>query len=145
MLHLNLPAVSERFWPAVVAVLTWALAVLGSVLWALHWPSQDLVAMPVQMPAAGTTISSAGVLRALGQSVNSETASPRLDFSLVGVIAADSGHGSALISMDGQSPRIYIQGETIESQWILYGVAGDAVTLQGPSGFQKIELKKSNQ
>jgi general secretion pathway protein C len=83
-----------------------------------------------------------GVERALGHtSAVAQAPEVQTRFVLMGVIAADSGRGSALIALDGQPPQAYIQGQMIEPGWTLKTVSPDAVTLQGVGGLMNLVLK----
>ena len=92
--------------------------------------------------ASGPTQNRAGLERALGHTRAVATAPDMQNrFVLLGVIAASSGRGSALIAIDGQPPQAYIQGQAIQPGWTLKTVSPDAVTFQGPSGSMNLALK----
>ena len=138
MLQLRLPVLTARVWPAASAALLWALAAGSVVFWWLHSPRQELdVSSPVrETPAASSAQSSAAVARALGQSTTSLAApDAQRRFQLLGVIAADSGHGSALLMVDGQPARAFVQGQTVVDSWHLRTLSPEGVLL-GSDGAQ---------
>ena len=144
MLRWRFPDSSSRGWPAAAAALLWAVAAASIVLWWLHMPRAAAVPdaqVTLEQPS-GPAQNRAGVERALGHTRAVATA-PEMQnrFVLLGVIAASSGRGSALIAIDGQPPQAYIQGQSIEPGWTLKTVSPDAVTFQGPSGSMNLGLK----
>jgi len=78
---------------------------------------------------------SAGALRALGHTtrpVASPDAARR--FQLLGVIAADSGQGSALLAVDGQPAKAFVQGQVVAEGWRLSWVSREKVHLSAGQG-----------
>ena len=108
MLRLSDALVSVRVLPAVAAAALWAAAAGAAVFWWLHLPQTDSGAQtPVSvMPVPQATQGTASVLRALGHT-SAEAKAPDVQrrFQLLGVIAADSGQGSALLAVDGPPAR----------------------------------------
>ena len=51
-------------------------------------------------------------------------------FQLLGVIASASGHGSALITVDGQAPKPYRVGQSIDGRWLVQDLSPRSVTLK---------------
>ena len=143
MLSPRFPDRSAR-WPAAAAALLWAVAAGTLLLWWLHMPRP--AAVPDTLASLAQSSSPAqmrgGVERALGHtSAVAQAPEMQTRFVLMGVIAADSGRGSALIALDGQPPQAYIQGQMIEPGWTLKTVSPDAVTLQGVGGLMNLVLK----
>ena len=143
MLSPRFPDRSAR-WPAAAAALLWAVAAGTLLLWWLHMPRPaavpDTLASLAQ--SSGQAQMRGGVERALGHtSAVAQAPEMQTRFVLLGVIAADSGRGSALIALDGQPPQAYIQGQMIEPGWTLKTVSPDDVTLQGVGGLMNLVLK----
>ena len=143
MLSPRLSDLSAR-WPAAAAALLWAVVAGTLLLWWLHMPRPAAVpdTLASLAPHSGQTQVRGGIERALGHtSTVAQTPEMQTRFVLLGVIAADSGRGSALIALDGQPPQAYIQGQVVDSGWTLKTVSPDAVTLQGAGGLMKLVLK----
>lgn len=77
--------------------------------------------------------------RILG-AVQVEAALPGADdklIQLLGVIAGQSGQGSALLSIDGQAPKPYRVGQTVSEGWVLQRLdtrrAQLGATMTGPT------------
>jgi len=138
MLQLRLPVLTARVWPAASAALLWALAAGSVVFWWLHSPQLDARSNQAvrETAAAAGTSNGAAVLRALGQA-SASLAAPDAQrrFQLLGVIAADSGHGSALLMVDGQPARAFVQGQTVVDSWHLRTLSPEGVLL-GSDGAQ---------
>ena len=102
----------------------WTLAAASVAFWVLRWPSSDL---PLAVNIATATAlsspnQSAHTARALGQP-HAKSASPVLQassqYKLMGVIASAFGQGSALIATDGQPPKAYRVGQSVQDGWSL--------------------------
>ena len=134
-------------WPAAgAAAVVWAVVAGSVVLWWLHMPRPASVP---QTPASlgqtpGDTQARGGVERALGHT-RTVAATPDVQkrFVLLGVIAAPSGQGSALLAVDGQPATVFLPGQTIEPGWTLQAVSPETATLQGPAGVEKLILKNA--
>ena len=124
--------------PAGVAALVWALAAGSVALWWLHFPRHEqALDTPVAVtPAAPDGQDTAWVMRALGQTrAASVTPDVQRRFQLLGVIAAESGKGSALLMVDGQPAQAFVQGQTVVDDWRLQAVGREGVRLSaGPDG-----------
>ncbi len=143
MLQFRLPFASPRGGPAAAAALLWALAAASAVFWWLYSPEQDMrLAMPVrEAPAAAGDATGAVLLRALGQAqVSVATPDAQRRFQLVGVIAADSGRGSALLVIDGRPAKAFVQGQDVGEGWRLQSVAATGVRLSAGSGAAALDL-----
>jgi general secretion pathway protein C len=143
MLPLRIPVVSDRAGPASAALLVWALAAGSVMFWWLHSPRQDLA---LSSPVGGTPATSdaqtrAAVARALGQtSARAATPDAQRRFQLLGVIAAESGHGSALLAVDGQPAQAFVQGQSVGEDWQLQSVNASGVRLSALQGGGTLDL-----
>ena len=143
MLRWRNPLVSVRWLPALAAAGLWALAAGAGVFWWLHLPQTDsAMPSPVSvMPVSSSTQGAASVLRALGHTQAVATApDAQRRFQLLGVIAADSGQGSALLAVDGQPPQAYVQGQTVAEGWRLQSVGREGVSLSAGQGGATLDL-----
>lgn len=136
MFQMTPPLVTERFWAASLAALLWALSVAAAVLWVLHLPRSGEGAPLVDSPVvqAPTDATAKGVLRALGQTPSDPSAQASNRLALLGVIAADSGHGSALLAVDGQPAQAFVKGQRVVEGWRLGTVQADTVWLEQADG-----------
>lgn len=121
-----------RWLPQATAALLWALVAATAVLWALHLPHNESAPVASVAPAPHSAQDSSAVLRALGHT-SSEVTEPDASrrFVLQGVIATDAGHGSALIAVDGQPARAFVQGQAVVEGWRLQSVSPQEVRLAG--------------
>ena len=142
MLLFRLPFASPRGGPAAAAALLWALAVGSVVFWWLHSPQHDARPNhPVGEASTAGTPNSTAVARALGQSSVSVAApDAQRRFQLLGVIAADSGQGSALLAVDGQSAKAFVQGQDVGEGWRLQSVGSAGVRLSAGQGGATLDL-----
>ena len=142
MLPLRLPLASSRGLSAAVAALLWALAVGSVVFWWLHSPQHDARPNhPVGEASTASTSNSTAVARALGQaSVSVAAPDAQRRFQLLGVIAADSGQGSALLAVDGQSAKAFVQGQDVGEGWRLQSVGSAGVRLSAGQGGATLDL-----
>lgn len=115
-------------WPSVWAALTWCAAAASGVFWLLGFPSgsagQGALAVQTR-PANAAEQSQQHLARAWGvQAPRPEVSiAQSARFELLGVVAAASGLGSALIAVDGQPPRAYRVGQTVADGVVLLGLA----------------------
>lgn len=124
-----------RRWtaPAATAAL-WALAVASAVFWLLRLSAPADALLP---PAATTrrvaSADSSAVARLLGAVATAKTvvatAEATSRFALLGVVAAGTRHGAALISMDGKPARPWRVGAQLGDGYVLQSVAPRAATL----------------
>ena len=61
-------------------------------------------------------------------------------FQLLGVIAAPSGQGSALLIVDGQAPQAFVQGQMVVDGWRLQSVGKEDVRLSAGAEGASLEL-----
>jgi len=78
--------------------------------------------------------------RALGHTADTAASAPdeKKRFQLLGVISAASGKGSVLMAVDGQAPKVYRTGQSIDGSWALHAASPRAVTLKSQA--QTLEL-----
>jgi general secretion pathway protein C len=123
----------------------WTLAAASVAFWVLRWPSSDL---PLTVnTATATSLSSpnqgAQTARALGQP-HAKSASPVLQassqYKLMGVIASASGQGSALIATDGQPPKAYRVGQSVQDGWNLVALTARQARLRSSGAEILLEL-----
>lgn len=145
LLKQNFPT-SSTFTPSFSALLVWMLAGAGAVFWFLQFPVQDGMG-----PASETLTvshhtqapSHAGLGRALGL-VTPTAAAPTPQatrFQLMGVIAASSGQGSALIGTDGLPPKAYRVGQVVADGVVLQSLGPRLARLgTGPDNGWTLQL-----
>lgn len=123
---------SIRWLPRASAALLWALVAATAVLWVLHVPQNESTPVASVAPGLHSAQDSSAVLRALGHT-SAQAAEPEASrrFVLQGVIATDAGHGSALIAVDGQPARTFLQGQAVVEGWQLQSVSPQEVRLAG--------------
>jgi general secretion pathway protein C len=123
----------------------WFLTAASLVFWLLHWPKFEVA---TQVLLVDATIQNApemsdSMARALGQPVVQEahsTVQSGSSYQLIGVIASASGHGGALISVDGQSPKAYRVGEEIHDGLALESVFARQAKLKRAGSSVLLEL-----
>jgi len=123
-----------RVLPAAVAALVWALAAATAVYWGLQLPRPS--GGPAGAVGGAPSLAPEdmrGVQRALGQVLPMDADASRR-FALLGVIAARSGQGSALLSIDGQPAQAFVQGQSLLEGWRLLRVNEGGVRLQSAGG-----------
>lgn len=121
----------------------WALLAASCVYWALQVAPRAparAVAAPMRTPPAADP---AAVARLLGANpmAASPAAAPAINlasrFNLLGVVAARSRRGAALIAVDGKPPRPFRVGSAIDDGLVLQSVearrATLAASLDGPA------------
>ena len=130
--------------PALAAALLWAAAAGSVLLWWLHRPPVAVSEVtPAGLLAAATPSPSPElVARALGQTQASAAATPELQqrFVLLGVVGTEAGRGSALLAVDGQPAKAFVQGQVVADGWRLQSVARDAVRLSADGATLELAL-----
>jgi general secretion pathway protein C len=131
--------------PVLLALTTagvWFAAVGGLTYWALQWQrtsSPVVAAVAVNTQPAPSTWNHAA--KALGHSAPVVERTPvDHQFKIWGVIAAASGQGSALISTDGQPPKAYKVGQTLEGGWQLQSLTPKQARLDKGAESMLLEL-----
>lgn len=121
---------------AMMTVGVWLAAMGGLTFWALQWqrPSAPMVTA-VAVNAELSTGNRNHAAKALGYSAPVlERAQVVHQFKILGVIAAASGQGSALISSDGLAPKAYKVGQVLEGGWQLQSLTPKQARLvKGPA------------
>ena len=143
MLRIRRSEVSSAWRPAVAASLLWGLAAASAVLWWLHWPRGQALTVPlaVQAAAGGPAQPQSSVERALGHARPvAATPDAQKRFTLLGVISADSGRGSALLSVDGQAPQAYLQGQWVVDGWRVHQLGPQQVQLSSSAGWLTLPM-----
>lgn len=143
MLRIRRSDVPSAWWPAVWASLLWGLATASAVLWWLHWPrghAQDVPAAG-QVAFTGPAYSQSSMERTLGYA-RPVAAIPDVQkrFTLLGVISADSGRGSALLSVDGQLPQAYLYGQPVVDGWRVHQLGPQQVQLSSSAGLLTLPM-----
>ncbi|HMN92515.1 MAG TPA: type II secretion system protein N [Hydrogenophaga sp.] len=134
----------DRPWPMLMAGVLWLAAGLTGGYWGLQALGRTawvpVAASPVSLPTADPQ----SIARALGQSdtapavVDGVSAAPvSLRYTLLGVVADRRQQGAALIAINGEPPRPYAVGASLEGGLVLQsvdaGLARLGPTLAGPS------------
>ncbi len=144
------PAVSSarppagRWVPRIAALLLGAAAAASLAYWGLRlWPQGAGGAIPAAMvPApAAQAADPDQVARLLAAPGAAPASAPAVSVAsrlvLTGVAAARSGRGTALIAVDGQSPKPFVVGATVAEGLVLQSVQGRRAALgpamRGPS------------
>jgi general secretion pathway protein C len=121
--------------------LIWCAAAAGLVFWVLKFPKDSGARLT---PVTTTPIASSALVHdAASQTARVwgvQAALPEVSmalssrFQLLGVIANASGHGSALISVDGQAPKAYRVGQTLTDGITLINLSARQANLGPASG-----------
>ena len=141
----NLSTVLQKKWlPKVTAACISAGAAASVVFWGLQ------LSTPLALPATDASVAFAGypqdggasVARALGHAVSSVTQEPQTgsQFKLLGVISSASGQGSALIATDGQVPKAYRVGQSVQDGLTLVSLSAQQAILKSPSMQVQLDL-----
>jgi general secretion pathway protein C len=106
----------------IVSFLLAAATAASAVFWGLKWsnPLEPVKATAVQLQAP-VQADSAIVAKVLGGGPAAPTAAPLAStrFVLMGVIAAGTQAGAALIAVDGKPPKPVRMGATVIEDWVL--------------------------
>lgn len=144
MLFDRMPEIPVLRWlPATTAALLWAGVAGGMALWWLHFPRNSLTAdTDVSVtPTAPAGQGAPFVMRALGHTqATAVTPEVQRRFQLLGLIAADSGAGSALLAVDGQPAQAFVQGQTVLEGWRLQSVGREGVSLSSSGATLELKL-----
>lgn len=119
------PLSLARALPAICTALLWFALAGGVAYWVLHFPRGSAQVLPaVSTPAPVQSIDPGQVARALGQPQTPVVVAAEVSrFQLLGVIAAPSGRGSALIAVDGQPARAWRVGQALQEGVYLQKIA----------------------
>lgn len=133
-------------WAGWSALGVWAVAAAGVVYWGL------LLVAPKTWPVLGLSSpevlkgqSTPAVTQALGGVSSAQQASVPVvaQYKLLGVIAAGSGQGSALISWDGQPPKAFRVGQVVHDGLKLVSLTPRQARLQSSGQALVLELPES--
>lgn len=140
-----------RLWSSrIVTFAVFALAAASAVYWGLKvWGASAPAAAPTMMALAwappanpkAVALVLGGALAAPAASTEN-TASVASRYSLVGVVAARSHAGAALISVDGQEAKPVRVGASVDGGLVLESVTGRRATLSsGPGKAAQVTLE----
>lgn len=144
MLSFSLPKPSVQTVLPLLTAAVWTLAAAGMAYWALQWPKTEPTAT-IQVPVSSNPVTdqNAPVARVLGQPLNlaaSPAPQTQSTYKLMGVIASPSGQGSALIGTDGQPPKAYRVGQTVQDGWTLVSLTARQARLKSSGSEILLEL-----
>lgn len=144
MLQISWPRATQTFVLPLLTTCTWVVAAAGIVFWVLQWPRQETVAVSVPVSTRQTHQDLNGqVAKALGHLVD-PAAGPAVQassqYKLMGVIVSSSGQGSALIATDGQPPKAYRVGQTIQEGVTLLSLTARQARLESSGGEVLLDL-----
>jgi len=128
--------------PVFVTALLWFAVAAGMAYWVLHFPRETPAVLPAVSTQAPVQAADAGhMARALGQTQTKASVTPEVSrFHLLGVISSTSGHGSALIAIDGQPPKAWRVGQAVQDGVYLQKLAPRQAwlgqTLSGPAQWE---------
>ena len=115
----------------------WALVAAAVVFWGLRLFTRAPVAPPNAVVASETATAGGDLTRLLGAptapapAAAAQVAAPEASarFRLLGIMAprrgapSATGHGVALIAVDGKLPRAYTVGSRLDGDWVLQSVS----------------------
>ena len=113
----------------------WALVAAAVVFWGLRLFTRAPVAPPNAVVASETATAGGDLTRLLGAPTSpaaaAQVAAPEASarFRLLGIMAprggapSATGHGVALIAVDGKLPRAYTVGSRLDGDWVLQSVS----------------------
>lgn len=131
-------------------LIVWSLTTICMVFWLRHWPKSE-VATQVLLSGASANERldmTASIARALGQTggqMGGPVVQPSSSYKLIGVVASASGHGSALIEVDGQPPKVYQVGEKIHDEFVLVSLTSRQANLNNSGSNIFLNLAVINQ
>ncbi|MEP6790703.1 MAG: type II secretion system protein N [Ramlibacter sp.] len=116
----------------------WALAAASLGYWALKLGAAGMPAAVAPSIRGASTVDPAAVARLLGAAPQLMAATPVASlnsrFSLVGVVAAHSRRGAALIAVDGKPARPFRVGSAVDEGLLLQSVEGRRAVLAASAG-----------
>ena len=135
-------SLASRWFPALTTFVVWTLAAAAVAYWVLQLAGGSAPAstVPSVVRLSPNEPAQSDVQKALGlMSTATADTLPGVDvstrFVLSGVVASGSGQGSALIAVDGQSPKAFKAGQTLVDGVVLKSLSARqarlAATLQG--------------
>ena len=133
-------SVQSRWAIRLATLVMWLLAAGSGVYWGLRLVDRNAPAAVAPPLRAAFAADPAAMARLLGASPASASsaAAPAVSlasrFSLLGVVAAPSRRGAALIAVDGKPPRPYRVGSAIDEGLVLQSVEGRRAVLAATAG-----------
>lgn len=133
-------SVQSRWGVRLTTLVLWLLAAGSCVYWGLRIvprPAPAAVAPPLRQAFAADPAAIARLLGANPVAASTAAAPPvslASRFSLLGVVAARSHSGAALIAVDGKPPRPYRVGSAIDEGLVLQSVQGRRAVLAATAG-----------
>lgn len=132
---------TSRRGPALVAGVLWLAAGLSAGYWALQALGRSPVTPLAVAAPASIQVDSLAVARVLGAQPLAGPSAPAAptgtQYQLQGVVAANASGGAALIAVNGQPPRPYRVGASLEGGLVLQAVSRRAArlgaTMNGPA------------
>jgi general secretion pathway protein C len=134
---------SSRRGPALVAGALWLAAGLSAGFWVLQALGRSPVTPLAVAAPSSIQVDSLAVARALGAqpvaaaAPNAPPVATGTQYQLQGVVAASAAGGAALIAVNGQPPRPYRVGASLEGGLVLQAVSRRSARLgasmNGPS------------
>lgn len=127
---------NSRRGPAVLAGLLWLAAGLSAGYWVLQALGRSPVTPVAVAPPSAIQVDTVAVARVLGAQPQAAAAAAPVatgtQYNLLGVVAASAAGGAALIAVNGQPPRPYRVGASLEGGLVLQAVSRRSARL-GPS------------
>ena len=144
---LQIQVSSSRITPLLWTALLWFALALGVTHWVLQLGNAGRARpeVPVVVPPKTAGAGAEGMARVLGGAPAAATeagGAGSARWQLLGVVSADSGQGSALLSLEAGPARAYTVGQRLEGGWTLVRVAPGRAYLQAPgtAGGAAVEL-----
>lgn len=120
----------------------WALAAASAVYWGLKFSAHPAPAGPAVAARTAPPVDPQAIARLLGASPVAAAAAPVAPlasrFALLGVADQGSGHGAALVSVDGKPAKPYRVGMQLDEGIVLKSVAGRKAVLASTADGQPV-------
>jgi general secretion pathway protein C len=130
------------------AFLVWAALAASALFWGLKLSGRSPVAPAHTVPVSGAVVPAGDLSRLFGAAPvavadQAPTAPAGSRFQLVGVVAPRGARDPAvaLIAVDGNPPRPYRVGRTVDDELVLQGVEARAASLGKPGGPATVRLE----
>lgn len=134
-----LTAKAEPWFPRIVTLFIWALAIASVTYWGLRLggagsPGELQKTVSVRSGPAADPVAVARLLG--GAAAASPAAAPAAEqrFVLLGVVADRASRGAALIAVDGKAGKPYRVGSRVDDNWILQSVKARQARLKPAAG-----------
>jgi general secretion pathway protein C len=122
----------------------WALAAASAAYWGMKFSARSSAATAQSVPArSAAPVDPQAVARLLGAHPMAATAAAPVAtlasrFALIGVAAQGSGHGAALVSVDGKPAKPYRVGAQLDEGIVLQSVKGRKAVLASAASGQPV-------